>query len=71
MGLYADPWQNYGHLNDEAIRANRLVIDTGLQRFMAKRMNATSIEIASSHVSLLSHPEQVSNLILRATGRQG
>lgn len=30
MGLYKDPWQNYGHLNDEAIRANRLVIDTGL-----------------------------------------
>ncbi len=30
MGLYEDPWQNYGHLNDEAIRANRLVIDTGL-----------------------------------------
>ncbi|MBW8745801.1 MAG: alpha/beta hydrolase [Sphingomonas sp.] len=54
-----------------AISSEDRVIDTGLQRFMAKRMNATSIEIASSHVSLLSHPEPVSNLILRATGRQG
>ena len=45
------------------------VIDPGLQRFMAKRMKATTIELSSSHVSLLSHPEEVSKLILRATGR--
>ena len=31
MGFYADdPWQNYGHLNYAMLRANRLVIDTGL-----------------------------------------
>jgi len=53
-----------------AISSEDRVIDPGLQRFMAKRMNATAIEIASSHVSLLSHPEQVSNLILRAAGRR-
>jgi len=53
-----------------AISSEDRVIDPGLQRFMAKRMNATAIEIASSHVSLLSHPEQVSNLIIRAAGRQ-
>jgi len=52
-----------------AISSKDRVIDTGLQRFMAKRMNATIVEIASSHVSLLSHPVDVSNLILRATGR--
>ncbi|HVW70464.1 MAG TPA: DUF885 domain-containing protein [Steroidobacteraceae bacterium] len=30
MGFYADPWQYYGHLNYAILRANRLVIDTGL-----------------------------------------
>jgi hypothetical protein len=33
---------------------------------MAKRMGATTIELASSHVSLLSHPQEVANLILAA-----
>ena len=52
-----------------AISTQDRVIDPDLQRFMAKRMHATSIELASSHVSLLSHPEEVANLIIRATGR--
>jgi uncharacterized protein (DUF885 family) len=30
MGFYADPWQRYGHLNYAILRANRLVIDTGI-----------------------------------------
>ncbi len=30
MGLYEDPWQLYGHLNYAMLRANRLVIDTGI-----------------------------------------
>jgi hypothetical protein len=37
---------------------------------MAKRMAAKMIEIAASHVSLLSHPDTVSRLILEAAGRQ-
>ncbi|MBN8898811.1 MAG: alpha/beta hydrolase, partial [Rhodospirillales bacterium] len=51
-----------------AISTEDRVIDTGLQRFMAKRMGATSIELASSHVSLLSHPREVAGLILQAAG---
>jgi pimeloyl-ACP methyl ester carboxylesterase len=43
------------------------VIDPGLQRFMAKRMNAKTIELASSHVSLLSHPQEIARLILEAS----
>ena len=30
MGFYKDPWQYYGHLNYAILRANRLVIDTGI-----------------------------------------
>jgi len=30
MGLFDDPWSYYGHLNYATLRANRLVIDTGL-----------------------------------------
>jgi uncharacterized protein (DUF885 family) len=33
MGLFDDPWQYYGHLNYALLRANRLVIDTGLHAF--------------------------------------
>ena len=45
-------------------------INPELQRFLAKRMNATTIELASSHVSLLSHPREITDLILSAAGHQ-
>jgi len=47
--------------NDEAI-------DPKLQRFFAKRMGAHTIEIAASHVSLVSKPGAVAELIERAAG---
>jgi pimeloyl-ACP methyl ester carboxylesterase len=49
--------------NDEAI-------DPNLQRLFAKRMGAHTIEIAASHVSLVSKSGAVAELIERAAGRQ-
>jgi pimeloyl-ACP methyl ester carboxylesterase len=52
-----------------AVSANDRTINPDLQRFMAKRMNAKTIEVASSHVSLISHPDAIANLILEAAGQ--
>jgi len=43
-------------------------INPDLERFLAKRMNATTIELDSSHVSLVSHPKEITDLILLAAG---
>jgi pimeloyl-ACP methyl ester carboxylesterase len=44
-------------------------INPDLERFMAKRMGATTIEIKASHLSLISHPQEIADLILKAAGR--
>lgn len=49
-----------------AVSTEDCTINPDLQRFLARRMGATTIELASSHVSLLSHPQEVANLILQA-----
>jgi pimeloyl-ACP methyl ester carboxylesterase len=41
-----------------------------LERFMAKRMGATTIEVHASHLSLISHPQEIADLILQAAGRR-
>lgn len=45
-------------------------INPELERFLAKRMNATTIELAASHLALLSHPRQVADLILNAASHR-
>jgi hypothetical protein len=37
---------------------------------MAKRMGAKTIEVKSSHLSLISHPEEITQLIFEAAGQQ-
>jgi pimeloyl-ACP methyl ester carboxylesterase len=37
-----------------------------LERFLAQRMGATTVEIDSGHLSLITHPDQVTQLILDA-----
>jgi pimeloyl-ACP methyl ester carboxylesterase len=43
-------------------------INPELERFLAKRMKATTIELDSSHVPMVSHPKEIAALILRAAG---
>lgn len=52
-----------------AVSKQDRTINPDLERFMAKRMGATTIELESSHVSLISHPREVARLILDAAGQ--
>ncbi|MEU5781423.1 alpha/beta fold hydrolase [Micromonospora lupini] len=38
-----------------------------LERFLAGRMDATTIEVDSSHLAMVTHPETIADLILMAT----
>jgi pimeloyl-ACP methyl ester carboxylesterase len=49
-----------------AVSKQDRTIDPDLERFMAKRMTATTIEIDSGHLSLVSHVPEVSGLIMKA-----
>jgi pimeloyl-ACP methyl ester carboxylesterase len=52
-----------------AVSKQDRTINPDLERFMAARMKATTIELDSGHLSLVSHAPQVSQLILQAAGR--
>jgi pimeloyl-ACP methyl ester carboxylesterase len=43
------------------------IIPPDVQRNFAKRMNATTISLNSSHASLVTHPDEIAELILNAT----
>ena len=49
-----------------AISRQDRTISPDLQRFLADRMHATTIEIASGHLSLVTHPQEVTQLIMNA-----
>jgi pimeloyl-ACP methyl ester carboxylesterase len=53
-----------------AVSTEDRTINPDLERFMAKRMGAKTIELKSSHLSLISHPDEIARLILEAAGRQ-
>jgi pimeloyl-ACP methyl ester carboxylesterase len=54
-----------------AISRQDRTISPDLQRFLANRMNATTVEIDSGHLSLVTHPDEVTQLILSATRAAG
>jgi pimeloyl-ACP methyl ester carboxylesterase len=43
------------------------IIPPDAERMFAQRMNATTISLNSSHASLVSHPDEIAQLILNAT----
>lgn len=45
-------------------------INPDFERFLAKRMNATTVELDAGHLSLVSHSKQVADLILAAAGQK-
>jgi pimeloyl-ACP methyl ester carboxylesterase len=52
-----------------AVSTEDRTINPDLERFMAKRMSATTIEVKASHLSLISQPDAIARLILDAAGR--
>jgi len=63
----AAAWQNkpcwYSISRDDRTTAPEL------EHFLANRMNATTIELDSGHLSLVTHPHEIANLILQAAGQ--
>jgi len=52
-----------------AVSTEDRTINPDLERFMAKRMGAKTIEVKASHVSLISQPDTIAKLILEAAGQ--
>jgi pimeloyl-ACP methyl ester carboxylesterase len=52
-----------------AVSTEDRTINPDLERFMAKRMGAKTIEVKASHLSLISQPDKITNLILEAAGQ--
>jgi pimeloyl-ACP methyl ester carboxylesterase len=53
-----------------AVSTEDRTINPDLERFMAKRMGAKTIEVKASHVSLISQPDVIAALILEAAGQR-
>ena len=52
-----------------AVSTEDRTINPDLERFMAKRMNARTVEVKAGHLSMISHPDTIAKLILEACGQ--
>ncbi|WP_207485285.1 alpha/beta fold hydrolase [Arenibaculum pallidiluteum] len=53
-----------------AVSTEDRTIEPDLQRFMARRMGAKTIEVKASHLSLISRPDEITCLILEAANHR-
>jgi pimeloyl-ACP methyl ester carboxylesterase len=53
-----------------AVSTDDRTINPDLERFMAKRMGAKTIEVKASHLALISQPDAIAALILEAAGQK-
>ena len=53
-----------------AVSTEDRTINPDLERYMARRMGARTIEVKASHVSLISQPDTIAKLILEAAGQE-
>jgi pimeloyl-ACP methyl ester carboxylesterase len=53
-----------------AVSSEDRTINPDLERFMAKRMGAKTIEVKASHLALISHPGEITRLVLEAAGQE-
>ena len=49
------------------VSENDRMIYPEIEHFFSKRMNANTLSLDSSHASLVSHPDEITELILKAT----
>jgi uncharacterized protein (DUF885 family) len=63
LGMYKDPYQMFGHLNDEQLRALRLVVDTGMHAKGWSRARAIKFMLDNSALSVTETTQEVDRYI--------
>ncbi len=63
MGMYTDPYQLYGHLDDEMLRALRLVVDSGIHDLGWSRDQAIAYMMANSAMGKTDATSEVERYI--------
>jgi uncharacterized protein (DUF885 family) len=63
LGMFTDPYQMYGHLNDEILRAMRLVVDTGIHAQGWSREQAIDYMLKNSAMSTTDTTAEVERYI--------
>jgi uncharacterized protein (DUF885 family) len=71
LGMYKDPYQMFGHLNDEQLRALRLVVDTGLHSKGWTRDKAIKFMLDNSALSVTETTQEVDRYIVNPSQALG